>query len=442
MKLLLAIVLASPLLQAAEDSATVLAKCRESILTRAERLPNYTCNETVDRAYYRRAKPKVLKGGPGELLVRESQSPPCSQLEKEKLVLAATDRVRLEVKISEGKEIGSWPGASQFDSRSIFDLVGAGTFGTGPLGTLLVDVFANNGATITFQQPENKLFAYRFQVPLNSSHYYIQAWGNWRPVAFEGTAWIDPATSDLKRIEVHTGELPPETQACYSTTDVEYERIRVGATDFLAPKQSTLRFLMRDATQNETSTVYSQCRAYQVESTLRFDDGSTPAAEPGPVPAPIPLPAGLEIPLAFTVPIDSKTAAAGDVIPAQTRMAVLDPRSGQVLLPAGALVEARITTIRSEKMSPSYVLISMSLERFKAGSAWSPISAVFSYQDQIENSRRMASLAGATISLPSGTEPNTAALPRNFLLFPASKNGHVIPRGFQTNWVTTKPLTR
>src|SRR5271168_836807 len=105
MKRLCTLVLQSVALWAADDSATVLAQCRERILNRAERLPNYTCNETVDRSYYAR---QSQGSGKTELA--------CREIRNEKLVLGATDRVRLEVKISEGKEIGSWPGASQFDS--------------------------------------------------------------------------------------------------------------------------------------------------------------------------------------------------------------------------------------------------------------------------------------------------------------------------------------
>ncbi len=419
-----AIVLAPLLLAAADDSAAVLAKCRERILERAQHLPNYTCNETVDRSYYRSAK----QGG---------KDLPCSQIRTEKLILAVTDRLHLEVKVSEGEEIGSWPGASQFDSRSIFDLVGGGSYGTGSLGTFLVDIFGNKGATITFQGEQDKLFAYSFQVPLNSSHYAVQAWGNWRPVPFEGTAWIDPATSDIKRIRIQTAELPPETQACYGTTEVEYDSSQARSTDFLAPKHSTLRFLMRDGTQNETSTAYSQCREYQVESTLRFDDGPAAAAVPKTDQAPVSLPAGLEIPLVFAAPIDSRTAAAGDVIQARTRKAVLNPQSGQTLIPAGATVEARITSLRQGVESPAYVLIAISLERFQTGGVWSPVFASLAGKDQIENTRRMVSLKGANVMLPSGQRPNTA-----ILLFPASKNGHVVPRGFQTNWVTVMPSAR
>lgn len=287
MKPFAAVVLAcawlSQVSNAADDSAAVLAKCRELILDRAQRLPNYTCNETIERFYYALATTTVFNPDiPPQMRVGLAQKRdiPCSQMRTGKLALNATDRIHLEVKLSNGKEIGSWPGARQFEPGSIFDLVGPGTFGTGPLGALLVDIFANAGTTVTFQREEDKLFVYRFEVPLKSSNYHVQAWGNWKPVAYEGIAWIDPATSDVKRIQVSTGQLPSETQACYSTTDVEYDRIGIGTSDFLAPKHSTLSFFMQDATKNETSITYSQCRQYQAESTLRFDEGPVQPPRP------------------------------------------------------------------------------------------------------------------------------------------------------------------
>lgn len=409
-----------------DDSARVLKRAQQRILDRAERLPNYTCNETVDRRYFQPAKPP-----------RPGAS--CDQLGAAKRELEASDRIRLEVKVSDGKEIGSWPGASHFDSRSIFDLIGGGTFGTGPLGTALVDVFGNKGATFKFQGEEDKLFVYHFDVPLSSSHYYIQAWGNWRPVAYSGTAWIDPATCDLKHFKMLATELPVETEACQTTTDVKYDRVKTGRGDFLAPRQSTLHFLRRDGTENETSTEYFNCREYQVESALRFDDSlpakDTQAEKPRP-----PLTAGVAIPLAFNVAIDSGSAAAGDVIQARTRKAVLDPQSGQVLIPAGAIVEARLTGMRQGMKSPRYVLLSIWLERYQVGGVWSPLSAVLDSKDRIENGRRMIALRGASVPLPSGREPNAAYL--DTLIFPAPKHGYILPQGFETNWITTVAPTQ
>jgi hypothetical protein len=419
-------------IRAAEDPSNVLAHCKSRILERAERLPNYTCHETVDRRYFRTTKPVV-------------PAPECGQLRNSldqgglKLELDATDRVRLEVKVSGGLEIGSWPGASQFDSRSIFELAGGGAFGTGPLGTLLTDVFVNDGTTFVFAGEQDKLLVYRYDVPLSASHYYIQAWGSWRPVAFDGRVWIEPATFDLKRIESHTHELPPESHACYATTTVDYDRLGNRPHDFLAPAKSALQFLMRNGATQEIDTVYSRCREYQVESTLRFDDAPLePAVQAAAKDSGSVLSAGLAVSLVFTSPIDTSTAAAGDVVGAQTRKAVLDPQSGRVLIPAGAPVELRITTMRHEGQSPRYFLISLLLERYQADGVWSPLSATLDLKDQGENIRRMMSLRGASISLPTGRQSALVTT----LYFPASGERYVVPRGFKTNWVTVSPAKK
>jgi hypothetical protein len=112
--------------QSPPDPTDVLAHARDNLIERSYRLPNYTCEQTVDRKYLRP-------------FVQPQPLPSCSQMrgvEKnaDSLQLYLTDRLHLDVKVSHGNEIGSWAGASQFDSRSIFDLVGTGPFGTGTLG--------------------------------------------------------------------------------------------------------------------------------------------------------------------------------------------------------------------------------------------------------------------------------------------------------------------
>ena len=128
----------------APDPTQVLAKTRDRIVGSRPSLPNYTCTQTVDRGYYRRPKQPV-------------PPPSCAELRKERdahdylIDLFLTDRLRLDVKVSRGVEIGSWPGASQFDEKSIFDLVGRGPFSTGALGTFLSDIFDNTGASFSYR---------------------------------------------------------------------------------------------------------------------------------------------------------------------------------------------------------------------------------------------------------------------------------------------------
>lgn len=118
-----------------------LAKARGILADRARRLPDYTCVQTVDRQYFVRSHPH-----------KRRPETPCAQVAMEdrlkprELVLAATDRLRLDVKVSHQAEIGVWAGAPQFGPDSVFSLIGGGPYSTGMLGTLIAELFSKTAA--------------------------------------------------------------------------------------------------------------------------------------------------------------------------------------------------------------------------------------------------------------------------------------------------------
>jgi hypothetical protein len=151
-----------PHTQTLPDPTDVLAHARDNIVERAKRLPNYTCVQTVDREYF----------------VRSTRTPPyasCDQMSAAarkkpySLKVDATDRLRLDVKVSGGEEIGSWAGANRFDSRSTVEVAG-GPFGSGQYGPLVLDVFVNIGTAFQYAgqdlQDNSPSFHYTFQVPV------------------------------------------------------------------------------------------------------------------------------------------------------------------------------------------------------------------------------------------------------------------------------------
>src|SRR5450755_224582 len=175
MQAFLFIGLASSLLaQPPVDFTGILAEARKKAMNRMARIPNYTCVQTVNRQYLKR------KQQPDPLRL-----PNCDQLSGEKhrgaykLELEGTDRPRLDVKVSNGVEIGSWAGANQFDQRNIMDLVG-GPFGTGPLGGFS-DIFSNDSVSFRYIESANGHHEYAFQVPENTSHYFTRAGNDWVP---------------------------------------------------------------------------------------------------------------------------------------------------------------------------------------------------------------------------------------------------------------------
>src|SRR5438477_10701042 len=105
--------------QTARDPEKALVSARATLLPMTRRLTNYACIETVDRSYFRHTSGR------------------------EDLALESTDRLRLDVTVSQGREIHSWPGATRFDLRAVDEMISGGPIGAGAFATHLLDIFDN-----------------------------------------------------------------------------------------------------------------------------------------------------------------------------------------------------------------------------------------------------------------------------------------------------------
>ena len=128
----------------------------------------------------------------------------CSAAEQAPARLEAADRLRLEVTISAGQEIYSWPGATRFDSRDVSEIIREGPIATGSFGAHLLAVFDNPRVEFHFagerSEAGRRLLEYRFAVPLAASRYRVRSGGFSETIAYEGSFLLDPATLDLLRL--------------------------------------------------------------------------------------------------------------------------------------------------------------------------------------------------------------------------------------------------
>ena len=407
------------------DPAAVLERARRQVRDVISRLSKYTCTQTVDRSYFR----QIGRRGAAcdEIVANKNRG-------RLKLQLDATDRLRLDVAVADdGVEIYSWPNADRIGAHNVEDLAAGGTIGTGPFGSFLIDIFENPGAELTFEDGQ-QLLRYRFRVPLQASHYGVQAGATYQRTSYTGNFWLDPAAGELRRLTVRTGELTPNTGACEATTDVDFAWSHIGDGDYLVPRRSVLHSVGRYGSETENVTTYSACREYHGDSAVHFD-----APEPAPqkrgqtgFSSGRPLPPGLPVMLALDAAIDTGTAAAGDAISARLLADVVEVSSKRVLAPAGAVVRGRITHLEHHLQGGSYFLVTLTWDTLETAGVTSPFTAILDRPLRILDPAKPSPCSESVQQVESHGRLEGGGT----LVLPSHGGRYVTPRGCESGWLT------
>lgn len=239
----------------------LVAKIKVKMAENLDRLPNYTCQQTIERSRRRMPARKF------ELL----------------------DTVRLEVALVEGKELFGKPGANRIVESEITQLVG-GTIGNGDFGLLARSIFLSSGGSFTYVGDTlldgRKTIRYDYRVPLLSSGYHVRVPPKEAVVAYHGSFWVDPDSLDLIRLDLTVDDIPLYLGLASATKTLEYRRAIIGGKDFLLPFDAELRMTDLNGTENRNRTRFHGCRQYVGESVLSFADPppDAPAAAKPPSP--------------------------------------------------------------------------------------------------------------------------------------------------------------
>jgi hypothetical protein len=279
--------------------ADLLDVVRGKVLANAERVPRYTCVQTIERRqYYAGFHPEAgfcgRHAAPGQLLWR--------------------DRLRLDVAVINGRETFAWAGARAFETTDIEQLVASGSSGSGDFASFLGSVF---GFPETRIAPTNVTGVFAFAVPPDKSRYVYRSHGDGerRTIGYHGSFTIDEARQDLRRLTVEADEFPADEQMCRVEDVMEYRRAKIGDGDFLLPETSRMTVQFTNDGESRNETTYSGCREYVGETKISFgDDALGNVAAPERVKKPQRLPPGIRLQIGLQSRIDSKTAAAGDAI--------------------------------------------------------------------------------------------------------------------------------
>jgi hypothetical protein len=413
--------------QAARDPAAVLAQARARITAMSENLQRYVCAETINRSYYQRTEPRKAPASP---VPPPACAPPPAN---DPYQLATTDRVRLEVTVSQGAELHSWPGATRFDPRNVDELIRNGPVSTGSFGAYLTSVFGQDGVVYQYKGEQSvngkTLFEYAYRVPLASSHFEVKTVSAWLPTAYEGEFQIDPQSYELERLTVRTLNPPDGSAFCQAAATLDYQQIHIGNSDVLLPRQSELVIELKDGPESRNVTTFANCREYQAESEIIFDESSTAGSN---TPQSggrgrVSLPIGLPVTLALDSAIDTAIAAAGDPVDAKVVKPIHRPGSSEELIPAGALVRGRIRRVEHHLLPSPYFRVVLAFNRVEVNGAVSPFVV------RSEPDRELAKRLDANLEL---RDTGIWYWGVGTFLFPTNKNEIVIPAGFESRWFT------
>jgi hypothetical protein len=407
------------------DPSDVLVRAIAKVRENARRVPNFTCVETVTRDYYvalapiERSCDVVLAGRAHPTLDRT-------------LRLASTDRLRLEVTMSNRGETHAWAGANRFDDSRIDSVVRDGPIGTGAFGALLSAVFDQDVKKFNFEREVvvdgRARMEFAYDVALADSHYRMKIYEGWTNVSYHGRFAVDTATDDVVWLEVQTGPLPPASMMCQTTTNLDFGVVSIGAVPFRLPTATRQQFVETNAGEVENRIDFSACREFRGESSITFGADAPPAAggshSGAPPPRPAPVPPKLPFELELLTPIDTDTAAAGDPFSARLATALRSSSARQVA-PKGARVEGRLVRVQMvHRAKPEVVVVFRPEIVETTAGVRIPLFAV---QEVARNLKK-----GTVIVLPRAWETASG-------LFRFPGEHVVVPKGLVSHWRTVAP---
>jgi len=417
-----------------EDPTEILMRLRDYVVAHGERIPNYTCVETVERNRYEPITGRSAKSCDALLARRQQSDFPA------RLRLTVTDRLRLDVALTTEREIYSWAGAGKFEEGDIDELVPEGAMGSGPFAAILLSIFEPRNSRFVYEGDTTldgrRLMDYSFSVPREDSRYRVKVKKEWVIAGYTGRLLVDPQTAGPVRLAVRTEELPAATNACETDTTMEYGLVQLGGGDYLLPKATRQRFIGRDGSEAENSLAFSACRQYQAASKLTFGPGLEPAgATRGGAPGTAwDLPAGLPVTVELVAAIHCDSAAAGDLIDGRLAKPIRDERQRKTWVPEGAKVQGRLMRAEIRHSHPAEFRIALRWETLVVDGVKVPFSVLPNRRPIALDKAGVGGLRrrGMEIELPLPGEGQ-------YGVYRFSGEGTVIESGFRAEWLTAQP---
>jgi hypothetical protein len=413
---------------AEREPVEVLAKATEKLAAGRRSIPNCTCVETITREYYRPAAATLPRACP--VLLEQRKHPTLD------LVLrhALTDRLRLDVAVTERGEMFSWVGANKFEDSGIEYLVTAGPVGTGAFSGFLSVVLLQDAKETPFEgyvvADGRNLMEFSYRVKKSNSHYRVRLEDSSIYSGYSGTFRLDPTTSDVVELTVVMDELPPITDYCTTITKLDFHVVQIGKVQAVLPARAEQRFVYPNGEETQNSMAFANCREYLGESSISFSGDTQAASSIGNTNTQIgatAIPAGLPLALELTTPIQTDTAAAGDPFAGKLVKPLRDARQ-KLLAPKGSIVQGRLLRVENIRIPKAEVVLIVQLESIEVDHAKAPLSAVRDWTLKRPQTGSKGK-QGVNIILPPRSAPHSA-------VFTFDGEHVTVNTGFRSEWRT------
>lgn len=334
------------------DQFETLEHVKLTVQTELTKAANYTCVQTIERTYYRQkhaCQADVKASKPKEFM---------------------RDRLRLDVAVSDKREIFSWHGENKFSSGGITEVVPKGPRTSGQFVGFLRNIFLSSGVQFKFtgmsQVRGKPVYTFNYGVQFLTSDYYLQGRGKASRIAFHGSFSADAETFELVSLTIVGDEVPLSSGICSVETDVEYQTVNISGQLSVVPASFALRMTDDQDVFTVNRSEYTQCRAFRGESTLLFTVTSASPKDPKKHVVDRKIPAGLTLKGMIQTPIDDRSSYIGDPVLATLAEPLSIPGEDTVI-PKGAVLHGVISQLEQHSEGLEYWLFAVTFERLLTG---------------------------------------------------------------------------
>ena len=239
---------AKPVLRRNSPAEQLIERTKQWAMTFTQGLPNYLCSQMTTR------------------YIEESKASGMQPL----------DVITAKVVYEDGKEsYKEITVGGKRTNKSMMEL--GGTTSTGEFASTLRSLFSDaSRADFKLYQSSNlsgtPAKIYDFKVALPNSDWFINVGGQALRPAYSGSVWIDPATAQVRRIEMQADNIPKDFPLDSVEWAVDYDNVRLGTSTFLLPVHAANLACQRGTTIcTKNVEEFRDYHKFSGESTITYD---------------------------------------------------------------------------------------------------------------------------------------------------------------------------